>query len=129
MPLKQKKKHALKHHRAPSHKNQMVGPSTKTNKKCSDCSMKYRTRSGNGLCRCSIKVPFANKISFVVVGELKMSLLLVVVLTVSSQTTNGTFMLHLNSPEASETVCTGRNIDLSTVLSETRAILDRYFKI
>ena len=58
-----------------------------------------------------------------------MSLLLRVVVTVSSQTTNGTFMLHLNSPEASETVRTGRNIDLSAVLSETRAILDRYFKI
>ena len=58
-----------------------------------------------------------------------MSLLLVVVLTVSSQTTSGTFMLHLHSPEAWETVRTGRNIDLSAVLSETRAILDRYFKI
>ena len=31
--------------------------------------------------------------------------------------------------EASETVRTGRNIDISAVLSETRAILDRYFKI
>ena len=38
-------------------------------------------------------------------------------------------MLHLHSPEASETARTGRNIDLSAVLSETRAILDRYFKI
>ena len=50
-------------------------------------------------------------------------------LTVSSQTTNGIFMLHLPSPKASETVRTGRNIDLSAVLSETRAILDRCFKI
>ena len=58
-----------------------------------------------------------------------MSLLLSSLLTVSSQTTNDTFMLHLHSPEASETVPTGRNIDLSAVLSETRAILDRYFKI
>ena len=55
--------------------------------------------------------------------------LLLLLLTVSSQTTNGTFMLHLHSPEASETVRTGRNIDLSALLSETRAILDRYFKI
>ena len=43
--------------------------------------------------------------------------------------TNGTFMLHLHRTVASETVRTGRNIDLSAVLSETRAILDRYFKI
>ena len=35
-----------------------------------------------------------------------MSLLLLS--TVSSQTTNGTFMLHLHSPEATETVRTGR---------------------
>ena len=54
--------------------------------------------------------------------------LILLLLTVSSQTTNGTFMLHLHSPEASE-IGTGRNIDLSAVLSETRAILDRYFKI
>ena len=33
MPLKKKKKQALKHHPAPSHKNQMVGPITKKNKK------------------------------------------------------------------------------------------------
>ena len=38
-------------------------------------------------------------------------------------------MLHSHSPEASETVRTGRNVELSAVLSETRAILDRYFKI
>ena len=58
---------------------------------------------------------FANLISFVVESELKTSLLL----TVSSQTTNCTFMMHLHSPEASETVRTGRNIDLTAVLSET----------
>ena len=39
--------------------------------------------------------------------------------------TNGTFMLHLHSPEASETVRTGKN----AVLSETQAILAWYFKI
>ena len=41
---------------------------------------------------------------------IKMSLLLL--LTVSSQTTSSTFMLHLHSPEVSETAHTGRNIDL-----------------
>ena len=50
-------------------------------------------------------------------------------LTVSSQATNGTIMLHPHNPEASEIVGTGRNIDLSAVLSEPRAILDSYFKI
>ena len=58
-----------------------------------------------------------------------MSLLLLLLLTVSSHTTSITFMLHLHRPEASETARTGRYIDLSAVLSETRAILDRYFKI
>ena len=38
-------------------------------------------------------------------------------------------MMHLYSPEASEAVRTGRNIDLSAVLSETRAVLDRYVKM
>ena len=37
------------------------------------------------------------------------------------------FYAASTSQEVSETVRTGRNIDLSAVLSETRAILDRYF--
>ena len=56
---------------------------------------------------------FANKISFVIESELKYHYYyyLLLLLTVSSKTTNGTFMLHLHSPEASETVGTGRNIN------------------
>ena len=37
-------------------------------------------------------------------------------------------MLHLHNPEALETVLTGRNVDLSAVLSETRAILKYFYK-
>ena len=53
----------------------------------------------------------------------------ITIINISSKATNGNFMLHLHSPEASETVRTDRNIDLSAVLRETRVILDSYFKI
>ena len=41
---------------------------------------------------------------------------------------DGTIMMHLHSPEASEIVRTGRNIDLPAVLSEILAILDSLSK-